>query len=886
MKFLLLSVLAVAMIGVMVPSAFAEYNEQVSVKAIFVSTIGECSDKDWIQINTILGMTSSYLGYYNINALPITRDCVPISEFPIEIQSAVTTNDLVVVIPDTLSSLLYILKTDAYGHFSFGDEDRLVIVSEAVSFGSFTNQQKIWTLSHELSHYALYEYGYPREVFGEEVHVRQDALYQCEEYDPTFASCTNLWVPLESSYTGKKYLAMRPLYIEPYMTQEQTAENSYSDAREQYALDYQSKRWDYYNELKNKINSYSYSYDYQSSTAQNYIQKANEKYQSSNQLLNTIYQNLRNADQLLANGSIESAITQYSNSGTELMAANSDINLLFNYRDLAKSAENQFQSQNIPTCSRIGAEGDYSYDKGVLAYYQEKYDKNKQQLNKIAISGERNDAYFTALNANQNLGNLLDEIKSSLEKVKIFLSNEDFCEASERLDDIEDYKFTKLDQHNSIVENYLEDDSTENLTFGQSDSRSGKDIAWEKLNYVYDNFISKRADNSAYPLSERMTELNSKGFANNFKSEHEEMRQIYQELNRLENFDIPELYDLGHDNYKNQDYDSALYYLERAEELVTLHKNKKKTLSLMIQNAYAQSKVPIMTDELLDLGKSLGINNKQDLLKKWNQVLYMELPKYHFSERSIDLRSEYRDAIGHSSSDQNNLLTQRIDEATKKADNIEKQILVVREKINHLMSPYNPEALEEIIVLENMIQSTDLYMNNVEQMLEKPIPQEYLIEISENDDSKTQSLSPTNSESTSELQQEKKESTSEGGGCLIATAAFGSEMAPQVQFLRELRDNTVMSTQSGTAFMNTFNQFYYSFSPQIADYERENPVFKEAVKVTLTPLLTSLTLLNYVEIDSEEEMLGYGIGIILLNVGMYFVAPAVLIISLKKKLQK
>jgi len=129
---------------------------------------------------------------------------------------------------------------------------------------------------------------------------------------------------------------------------------------------------------------------------------------------------------------------------------------------------------------------------------------------------------------------------------------------------------------------------------------------------------------------------------------------------------------------------------------------------------------------------------------------------------------------------------------------------------------------------------------------------------------------------------EQKTKSSKGGGCLIATAAYGSEMAPQVQFLRELRDNTVLQTTSGTAFMNGFNQFYYSFSPQIADYERENPVFKEMVKISLTPLLTSLTLLNYVEIDSEEEMLGYGIGIILLNVGMYFVAPAVLIISLKK----
>ena len=127
---------------------------------------------------------------------------------------------------------------------------------------------------------------------------------------------------------------------------------------------------------------------------------------------------------------------------------------------------------------------------------------------------------------------------------------------------------------------------------------------------------------------------------------------------------------------------------------------------------------------------------------------------------------------------------------------------------------------------------------------------------------------------------------SEGGGCLIATAAFGSEMAPQVQFLRELRDNTVMNTQSGTAFMTGFNQFYYSFSPYVADYERENPVFKEAVKVTLTPLLTSLTLLNYVEVDTEEEMLGYGISIILLNVGMYFVAPAAAIIVIKNRIKQ
>ena len=130
--------------------------------------------------------------------------------------------------------------------------------------------------------------------------------------------------------------------------------------------------------------------------------------------------------------------------------------------------------------------------------------------------------------------------------------------------------------------------------------------------------------------------------------------------------------------------------------------------------------------------------------------------------------------------------------------------------------------------------------------------------------------------------EEVTESTEEGGGCLIATATFGSELAPQVQQLRELRDYTILSTKSGTAFMTGFNQFYYSFSPIIADLERENPVFKEAVKLSITPMLSTLSILNHAEINSEEEMLSYGIGIILMNVGMYFAAPAIIIYKIRK----
>jgi len=124
--------------------------------------------------------------------------------------------------------------------------------------------------------------------------------------------------------------------------------------------------------------------------------------------------------------------------------------------------------------------------------------------------------------------------------------------------------------------------------------------------------------------------------------------------------------------------------------------------------------------------------------------------------------------------------------------------------------------------------------------------------------------------------------STEEGGCLIATATFGSELAPQVQQLREIRDNTILSTKSGTAFMSGFNQFYYSFSPVIADLERENPLFKEFVKFSITPMLSTLSILNYVEINSDEEILSYGIGIILMNVGMYFAAPAIIIYKIRK----
>lgn len=79
-------------------------------------------------------------------------------------------------------------------------------------------------------------------------------------------------------------------------------------------------------------------------------------------------------------------------------------------------------------------------------------------------------------------------------------------------------------------------------------------------------------------------------------------------------------------------------------------------------------------------------------------------------------------------------------------------------------------------------------------------------------------------------------------GCLIATAAFGSELSPQVQYLRNFRETYILSTSSGSAFMNTFNSVYYSFSPQVAEFEREQPWLQEVVRVGLYPLFGILAL--------------------------------------------
>lgn len=111
------------------------------------------------------------------------------------------------------------------------------------------------------------------------------------------------------------------------------------------------------------------------------------------------------------------------------------------------------------------------------------------------------------------------------------------------------------------------------------------------------------------------------------------------------------------------------------------------------------------------------------------------------------------------------------------------------------------------------------------------------------------------------------------GSCLVATAAHGTELAPQVQMLRELRDGTVMGTASGASFMSGFNAAYYAFAPAVADMEREVPAVREAVRLLITPMLASLSIMSLAEDGSEAQVLALGIAVIAFNAGLYVAAP-------------
>jgi len=115
------------------------------------------------------------------------------------------------------------------------------------------------------------------------------------------------------------------------------------------------------------------------------------------------------------------------------------------------------------------------------------------------------------------------------------------------------------------------------------------------------------------------------------------------------------------------------------------------------------------------------------------------------------------------------------------------------------------------------------------------------------------------------------------GGCLIATATYGSELSDEVQFLRNFRDNSILTTRSGSSFMTAFNAWYYSFSPTIAQVIREHSTLRTTVKFVLYPLIGILrigaTLFDFLPSNPEVNALASGLVVSSLIGAIYVAIP-------------
>jgi len=132
--------------------------------------------------------------------------------------------------------------------------------------------------------------------------------------------------------------------------------------------------------------------------------------------------------------------------------------------------------------------------------------------------------------------------------------------------------------------------------------------------------------------------------------------------------------------------------------------------------------------------------------------------------------------------------------------------------------------------------------------------------------------------------------TVQGLVCIIATATYGSELSPEVQFLRGFRDGTVMSTFAGSGFMKAFNAWYYSFSPYIAQFIAGNTFARAVMKILLYPLIGILhlaaTTYNAFSFSHELAVVMAGLVASALIGLVYFSPLAILALALLRRYRK
>jgi len=134
------------------------------------------------------------------------------------------------------------------------------------------------------------------------------------------------------------------------------------------------------------------------------------------------------------------------------------------------------------------------------------------------------------------------------------------------------------------------------------------------------------------------------------------------------------------------------------------------------------------------------------------------------------------------------------------------------------------------------------------------------------------------SSATSAISQVSTSQATPPSQCFIATATYGSEAAPEVKLLRNLRDTEILQTFAGRSFMMAFNAFYYSFSPTVASYIASNAASKSSMRIVLYPLIGILDVSGriFVALSYNREAAVTTAGIFAgTSIGIIYLTPVV-----------
>ena len=126
-------------------------------------------------------------------------------------------------------------------------------------------------------------------------------------------------------------------------------------------------------------------------------------------------------------------------------------------------------------------------------------------------------------------------------------------------------------------------------------------------------------------------------------------------------------------------------------------------------------------------------------------------------------------------------------------------------------------------------------------------------------------------------------------GCVIVTAAYGTRMAPEVVYMRYVRDELIGSSPTGKLLRDGFNAWYYSWSPPIAWAIAGNDALRALSRILLTPLvgIIHVTAYAFQALGGSEvaSILAFTIAAAL-SISTYILVPVLLAVETSRWITK